>query len=64
LENRRAEQVLPRGSADTSMRGQVLRKRIEERISCKKCVHLYVNAKTIPVETTSGIRGGRKKENS
>jgi hypothetical protein len=31
----------------------------------QKCVHLYVNAKMIPVETTPVIRvGGRIKENS
>jgi hypothetical protein len=27
----------------------------------KKCAHMYVNAKMIPVETVSGIRGGRDK---
>jgi predicted metallopeptidase len=30
---------------------------------CKKCVHIYVNAKMIPVKRTSGIRGGGMKEN-
>jgi hypothetical protein len=27
----------------------------------KKCVHMCVNAKTIPVETVSGIVGGEGK---
>jgi hypothetical protein len=26
-----------------------------------KCVHMYVNAKMLPVETTPGIRGGEDK---
>jgi hypothetical protein len=25
---------------------------------CKQCIHMYVNAKMIPVETVPGIRGG------
>jgi hypothetical protein len=32
-------------------------------IRCKKCVHMYVNAKMILVETTPGIRWGDLKEN-
>jgi hypothetical protein len=28
----------------------------------KKCVHVYANAKMIPLETTPEIRGGREKE--
>jgi hypothetical protein len=27
----------------------------------QKCVHIYVNAKMIPVETSPGIRGGEDK---
>jgi hypothetical protein len=26
-------------------------------IFCKKCIHMYVNAKMIPVETVPGMRG-------
>jgi hypothetical protein len=26
-------------------------------ILCKKCIHMFVNAKIIPVETIPGIRG-------
>jgi hypothetical protein len=29
-----------------------------EKNSAKKGVHMYVNAKTIPVDTTPGIGGG------
>jgi hypothetical protein len=30
--------------------------------TCKKCVHIYVNAKMILVETVPGIGGGGDKE--
>jgi hypothetical protein len=33
------------------------------RGQCKKCVHIYANAKMIPVETVPGIRGGGTKKN-
>jgi hypothetical protein len=29
--------------------------------SVKKCVHMYVNAKTMPIETIPGIGGGGNK---
>jgi hypothetical protein len=29
----------------------------------QKCVHVYVNAKITPIETTPGIGGGGIKEN-
>jgi hypothetical protein len=32
-------------------------------IQCKYYVHVYVNEKLIPVETITGIWGGRMKEN-
>jgi rubredoxin len=31
-------------------------------MQCKKCVHIYVNAKMIPVETIPGIGMGDKEE--
>jgi hypothetical protein len=38
-------------------------KEVGRRIWYKKCIHMYVNAKMIPVQTIPGIRGGRTKEN-
>jgi hypothetical protein len=35
----------------TSGRGQVAGKQVGGLIQCKNCVHIYVNAKMIPVET-------------
>jgi hypothetical protein len=29
---------------------------------CKYCVHMYLNGKIIPVETTPGMGGGDKGE--
>jgi hypothetical protein len=29
--------------------------------TCKKCVHMYVNVKVIPVETVPGIGGEGKR---
>jgi hypothetical protein len=50
-ENRRAEQVL-------SGKGEVAGKGVGGGIWCKQCIHMYLNAKMIPVETAPGIRGG------
>jgi hypothetical protein len=33
-------------------------------IWCKQCIHVYVNAKMIPVETAPGTRGRGMKESS
>jgi hypothetical protein len=56
-ENRRAEQVLPREEwvAGTSGRGEVIGKGVGGCICCKQCIHVYVNAKMIPVETSRNL---------
>jgi hypothetical protein len=43
--------------------GRMWAKGVGEWIWCKYCVHLYANGKIRPVETITGIRGGRIKEN-
>jgi hypothetical protein len=39
----------------------VARKGVGGSIWCKCCVHMYVNAKMIPVETVPGSGGGENK---
>jgi hypothetical protein len=43
----------------TGRRGEeVVRKGVGRGIQCKYCVHMYVNAKMIPVETVPGMGEG------
>jgi hypothetical protein len=63
LEKRRVEQVLPIGGRLAPVRGgRCWGKGVGDGIQCKYCVHTYVNAKMIPVETTPGIGGGWMNE--
>jgi hypothetical protein len=55
--NRREEQVLPDRGIGTSGRERSQRKVGRGKIQYKKCVHVYVNAKMIPVETIPGLQG-------
>jgi hypothetical protein len=61
LENRRGKQVLPSRRSVTTGRGEVAG-RVERGwvggYGTKKCVHMYVNAKMIPIETTLRMGGG------
>jgi hypothetical protein len=43
--------------AGTSVGGRMWGKRVGGKIRHKKCVHIHVNAKMMPVETVPGIRG-------
>jgi hypothetical protein len=40
--------------------GEQEREKVEKRVGglkwCKQCIHMYVNAKMIPVDTVPGIR--------
>jgi hypothetical protein len=38
--------------------GSSVEKGVRGQIHCKKCMHMYVNAKMIPIETIPGIREG------
>jgi hypothetical protein len=42
--------------------GEMGGKEVGRRIWYKKCIHMYVNAKMIPVQTIPGIKGGSMKE--
>jgi hypothetical protein len=53
LENRRAEHVL--GWTGTSGQREVLRKEGRRVNMVQNCLHMYINAKMIPVETVLGI---------
>jgi hypothetical protein len=59
LESRSAEQVLSRwvGLARVG-EDKWWGKGVGGRIQCKKCVHVHVNAKMMPVETSPGIGEG------
>jgi hypothetical protein len=63
-ENKREEKVLYKGKGwHSSERGGGGRSGYAgEFLWCKKCVHMYVNAKMVPVETILGIRSGGIKE--
>jgi hypothetical protein len=43
------------GRVGTSGRGRWRGRGVRERMQCKNCVHMFVNAKMIPVETTPGM---------
>jgi hypothetical protein len=49
------------GRAGTSERGEVAGKGGRRVNMAQKCVHMYVNAKMIPVETIPGIEEGWDK---
>jgi hypothetical protein len=57
------EQVLPRGEGwhkwEEGGDGEI---EVGRRIWCKKCVHIYVNAKMIPVKTIPGMKAWVNKE--
>jgi hypothetical protein len=53
----------PRGRTGISRSGAVRGRRVGGEYGAKNFVHMYVNAKMIPVEAISEIRGGRIKEN-
>jgi hypothetical protein len=63
-QNRRAEQVLPRGQGGRGGLAPVRRQKWQGKVLGqwvsfkKKCIHLFVNANMIPVETVTGIGGG------
>jgi hypothetical protein len=61
-ENRKVEQVLPRGESWHQWKEEVMGKR-DRRVNAvhKMCKHIS-KSKMIPVETTPGIRGGRDEE--
>jgi hypothetical protein len=48
------------GRGGTSGKGELLRKGGRRVNTVQKCVHLYVNEKMIPAETTPGIWGERE----
>jgi hypothetical protein len=49
-ENKRSEQILLRGRAWHHRRGELAEKRGKKEHQGKKCAHMCVNAKIIPVE--------------
>jgi hypothetical protein len=55
---KRVKQILNGGreAVVTSERGEVRGKGDRKVITVQNCVHMYVNAKMIPVKTTPGIR--------
>jgi hypothetical protein len=58
LQNRRMEEQnrIVQGGVGTSERGEVVQKGVRKvNMVQKKCVHMYVNAKMIPVETIPGM---------
>jgi hypothetical protein len=61
-ENRSAEQILPGGEEGKAVIGTGEREEVAKGVGgrtwCKHCMHVYINAKMIPVETVPGIRKG------
>jgi hypothetical protein len=51
-----------RGRTGTSGKGDIMGKGVRRVNMVQKCVHMYVNAKMIPVKNTPGIGKGGKKE--
>jgi hypothetical protein len=52
------KQVLPRGEVWHQWEGGGFGERVRRVNMMQKCIHMYVNAKIIPVKTIPGIGGG------